>query len=172
MELLTDGITFLDADTLPCRPYLNTVRSPQRFKELWAPEILGEVDCRISVSALKKTTLKGEVLISAALKNLYGLLPRIKYKARSPHARGQLHRPDVQRIIADVYYTLGILFEGAVVDGTEKFISRDWQPDLGTAQPCGRVIWGNDLLAVDQRACEIAQEGMPAYLSWIDQMKG
>ncbi len=143
-----------------------------RCKQLWAPKLLKEVDCRISIGALKRTQLKGEVLISAAIKNLYGLFPRERYKARSAYSRGQLHRPDVQRVIADVYFTIGVLFDSAVVDGTQKFISRDWQPDLGIAQPCGQIIWGDDLLAVDRQACMVAAEGMPAYLTWIKQMSG
>lgn len=168
-NLLDDGIRFLDADTLPLKTYGNTASIHQRFSEMWAPALLEEVDCRISVSALKKTILKEQVLMSCVIKNLYGLFPRSKYKARSPNSRGQLHRPDVHRVICDVYYTLGVLFDGAVVDGTQKFISKDWQPDVGQVQPFDKVIWGEDLLAVDKTACTEAQEGMPAYLEWIAQ---
>lgn len=168
-NLLDEGIQFLDADTLPLKTYRNAASIHQRFSEMWAPAILEEVDCRISVSALKKTVLKEQVLMSCAIKNLYGLFPRSKYKARSPNSRGQLHRPDVHRIICDVYYTLGILFDGAVVDGTQVFISKDWQPDVGQAKPFGKVIWGESLLAVDEAACTEAGEGMPAYLDWIAQ---
>ena len=170
-ELLAlDGVRFLDADTLPCQPYPNTASVPMRYASLYAPVLLSEVDCRISIGCLKRTTLKGAVLMSCAIKNLYGLLPRAEYHARSPHSRGQLHRPDVQKIIADVYWTLGILFDGAVVDATEKFVSRDWEPDIGTAVPCGKIVWGSDLLAVDGRACELAEEGMPEYLAHIARM--
>lgn len=170
-ELEALGVTFLDADALPCVPYPNTSSRPQRFTELYAPQILREVDCRISVSCLKKTTLKENVLISGPIKNLYGLLPRARYHARSPHSRGQLHRPDVQKIIADVHYTLGVLFDGAVVDATQKFVSRDWEPDKGTAVDCGKILFGDDLLTVDRAACELANEGMPAYLNYIEAMR-
>lgn len=168
-NLLDAGIQFLDADTLPLKTFRNTASIHQRFSEMWAPAILEDVDCRISVSALKKTVLKDQVLMSCAIKNLYGLFPRSKYKARSPNSRGQLHRPDVHRIICDVYYTLGILFDGAVVDGTQVFISKDWQPDVGKARSFGKVIWGDSVLAVDEAACTEAGEGMPAYLDWIAQ---
>ena len=169
-ELEAQGVTFLDADALPCVAYPNATPRPQRFAELYAPEILREVDCRISVSCLKKTTLNGAVLMSGPIKNLYGLLPRARYHARSPHSRGQLHRPDVQKIIADVYYTLGVLFDGAVVDATQRFVSRDWEPDIGAAIPCGKILFGDDLLTVDRAACELANEGMPAYLAYIAGM--
>lgn len=169
--LLGDGIQFLDADTLPCKPYPNRAMSPHRFAEMWAPVLLDEVDCRISVGALKKTVIKEAVLMSCAIKNLYGLFPRARYKARSPHSRGQLHRPDVHRIICDVYSTIGLLFDGAVVDGSEKFISKDWQPDVGRGEPLGKVIWGDNLLAVDREACHLAGEGIPAYLNLLAEVK-
>ncbi len=169
--LLDEGMQILDADTLPLQEFPNYSPEPVRFKTLWAPELIAAVDCRISVGAFKRTTLKGRSLISASLKNLYGLLPRAKYKARSPHSRGQLHRPSVPEVLRDVYFSLGYLFEGAVVDCDQKFISRDWQPDKGSAVSIGQVIWGDDLLAVDRRACEIGQEPIASYLDEITALR-
>ncbi len=166
-ELADPGLRLLDADTLPHRAYDNTSRQPQRFARMQAPALLEEADCRVSVAGFKRTTLKGRPLISAAIKNLYGLFPRAVYHARSPHARGQLHVPDVQRVLVDVYFTLGIRFEGAVVDLTHKFISRDWQPDEGTAVPVGKVVAGADLLDVDLCAVELAGEPCSDYFQTI-----
>lgn len=167
--LLGDKVYFLDADTLPCIRYPNSASTPFRFEDMEAPALISEVDCRISIGCIKRTWLKNNVLMSCSIKNLYGLFPRAKYKARSPKSRGQLHRPDVHQVIADVYHTLGILFDGAVIDGTEKFISKDWQPDQGHGQPFGKVIWGDNLLECDRKACELAAEGMPAYLQAISK---
>ncbi|AEP10989.1 DUF362 domain-containing protein [Chloracidobacterium thermophilum] len=170
-ELDDPGLRLLDADTLPHKTYSNTFRQPQRFDRMQAPALLEEADCRVSVAGFKRTTLKGRPLISAAIKNLYGLFPRAVYRARSPHARGQLHVPDVQRILVDVYFTLGVRFEGAVVDLTHKFISRDWQPDEGTAVPVGRVVTGTDLLDVDLRAVELAGEPCSDYFQTIARQR-
>jgi uncharacterized protein (DUF362 family) len=169
-DLLDEGICVLDADTLEMGEYPNRAAHPVRFKSMWAPKLLQEVDCRISVGAFKRTTLKGEFLISASLKNLYGLFPRARYKARSTSSRGQLHRPSVPLVLQDVYFTIGNLFDGAVVDCDQKFISRDWKPDRGEAIPIGKVIWGDNLLAVDRAACEVAGEVPPAYLEAIEAM--
>lgn len=166
------NIMLRDADQEPCRAYPNTAREPQRFTEMFAPDLLAEADCRISIGCLKRTELKNRPLISASIKNLYGLFPRERYRARSPHARGQLHVPDVQKVIADAYFTLGVAFDGAVVDATHKFISRDWQPDVGHAVPVGRVIFGDDLVAVDRRACEVADEPVSDYLALIERLRG
>lgn len=170
-DLLDEGMQLLDADTLELMEYPNQASTPVRFKTLWAPKLLQTVDCRISVGAFKKTTLKERSLISASLKNLYGLFPRVKYKARSPHSRGQLHRPSVPEVLQDVYFTIGHLFDGAVVDCDQKFISRDWRPDVGNAMSIGQVIFGNDLLAVDERACEVGQEAIAPYLHPIQQQR-
>lgn len=169
--LLDDGMRVLDADSLNLVEYPNLASQPVRFSSMWAPELLQQVDCRISVGAFKRTTLKGRSLISASLKNLYGLFPRSRYKARSASSRGQLHRPSVPEVLQDVYFTIGHLFDGAVVDCDQKFVSRDWRPDRGDGIAINRVIWGADLLAVDQQACETAGEAIADYLTPLHEKR-
>jgi hypothetical protein len=170
-DLLDDRMQLLDADRLPLIEYPNLSPQPVRFKSMFAPALLKEVDCRLSVGALKRTHLKGEPLISASLKNLYGLFPRDRYKARSPHSRGQLHRPSVPQILQDVYFCIGHLFDGAVVDGDRKYYSPNWQPDKGQSIPLGKVFWGDDPLAVDRQACLVGEEPLPDYLSCIEALR-
>ena len=169
--LLTEGVRLLNADELECIEYPNLSPVPVRFKTMLAPKVLQEVDCRISVGAFKKTHLKGKPLISASLKNLYGLFPRAKYKARSPNSRGQLHRPSVPLVLQDVYFTIGHLFDGAVVDCTSKFVSADWKPDKGKTVSVKKVIWGEDLLEVDREACNAGAETEADYLAPIAQLR-
>ncbi len=170
-DLLDEGMQILDADTLPTIEYPNRSPTPVRFKTMLAPAILQTVDCRISVGTLKRTHLKGEPLISASLKNLYGLFPRAKYKARSPNSRGQLHRPSVPAVLQDVYGCIGHLFDGSIVDATQKYFSKDWKPNKGTAIDCDRVIWGDDLIAVDRHACVTCDEPIPDYLAAIEHQR-
>lgn len=170
-KLLDEGMQLLDADCLPLREYPNRSPQPVRFQSMFAPALLSEVDCCISVGAFKRTTLKGEPLISASLKNLYGLFPRAKYKARSVNSRGQLHRPSVPLVLQDVYFSIGHLFHGAVVDGDRKLISPDWKPDKGSAVFLGQVFWGDDLLSVDRQACQIGEEPIPLYLENIERLR-
>ena len=122
------------------------------------------------MEALKNTSLKGSPLLSASLKNLYGLFPRAKYKARSAHSRGQLHRPSVPQVLQDVYGTIGLLFDGGVVDCDLKFVSNDWRPDRVDAVLVGKVIFGESLLAVDRRACEVGGEPAAEYLGKIGEI--
>jgi uncharacterized protein (DUF362 family) len=168
-SLLDSGMQLLDADELPLKEYPNLSPSPVRFQSMFAPKILEEVDCRISLGAFKRTILKTP-LISASLKNLYGLFPRARYKARSDKSRGQLHRPSVPQVLQDVYFTIGHLFDGGVVDGNLKFVSKDWKPDKGQAVELGKIFYGDDILAVDRIACEVGGEAVPEYLDALARM--
>jgi len=161
---LDEGMQLLDADELPTIAYPNQAKHPQRFSALFAPELLQTVDCCLSIGTFKRTLLKQDPLISAALKNLYGLLPRAKYRARSPHSRGQLHRPSVAAVLQDVYGCIGHLFQGAIVDVTLRLVSPDWRPDRGQTIDCQQIIWGDSLLQVDQLACQVCNEPLPDYL--------
>jgi uncharacterized protein (DUF362 family) len=170
-NLLDEGMKLLDADELPLKEYFNHSPQKARFTSMIAPAILEEVDCRISVGALKRTYIKDKALISASLKNLYGLFPRAKYKARSAKSRGQLHRPSVPLVLQDVYFTIGYLFDGAVVDANLKFVGKDWRPDKGEAIKIGKVFYGENILAVDRKACEVSGELVPDYLDAIESLK-
>jgi uncharacterized protein (DUF362 family) len=169
--LLDEGMQLVDADQLAIAEYPNFSPAPVRFNSMFAPALLREVDFCLSVGALKRTILKGEPLISASLKNLYGLFPRSRYKARSPNSRGQLHRPSVPLVLQDVYFSIGYFFDGSVVDGDRKFHSRDWHPDRGEAIDLGKVFCGEDLVTVDYEACRLAGEPIPDYLLKIKQLR-
>ena len=170
-SLQDSNLNLVNADDLPLKEYPNLSPAPVRFKTMWAPALVETADCRISIGALKQNILKGEPLISAALKNLYGLFPRAKYKARSPNSRGQLHRPSVPLVLQDVYGCIGHLFDGAVVDGDRQFVSKDWKPDKGQSIELGQVFQGEDLLAVDREACRIGDFPAPSYIASIEQLR-
>ncbi len=170
-NILDSGMRWMDADDLTCVEYENKSPNPVRFKTMWAPKILTEVDCRITVGTFKRTILKDEVLISASLKNLYGLFPREKYKARSANSRGLLHRPSVPGVLQDIYFCIGHLFDGAVIDADQRLISPDWKPDRGETITPGQVFWGDDPIDVDRLACETLGEAIPNYLEAIDHLR-
>jgi hypothetical protein len=169
--LLDEKMELLDADTLPLAEYPNLSPAPVRFQTMWAPALLQEVDCRITIGAFKRTILKNKPLISASLKNLYGLFPRSKYHARSLNSRGQLHQPSVPLVLQDVYFCIGHLFDGAVVDADLRFVSPDWKPDRGKSIEFGKIFSGLDPIAVDRSACIAAGEAIPDYLDAIDKLR-
>ena len=171
--LLDSEMRVADAESLIMAEFPNLLAEPIKYKHMTAPAYIAEFDCKISVGAFKRTMLHGEALISASLKNLYGLFPRDVYHARSPYARGQLHRPSVPLILRDIYFTIGHHFDGAVVDLKEKYVSPDWRPDRvrDVAHPVGKVVWGDDMIAVDQAACRVANEPVASYLQAIQALR-
>ena len=172
-DLIDRETRLADAEDLVMKEFPNLNPQPVRYATLTAPAYIEEFDCAISVSTFKRTTLHDEHLYSASLKNLYGLFPRALYHGRSPYARGQLHRPGVPLILRDVYFTIGHHFDGAVVDLTAKYLSPDWKPDrtAKVAHPVGQVVWGDDLLAVDEAAARIAGEPIPEYIHEIKALR-
>lgn len=171
MDLLDDEMRVADAESLLMAEYDNLLAEPVRFKTMTAPKYVGEYDCVISVGTFKRTMLHDKPLISASLKNLYGLFPRGKYRGRSPYSRGQLHRPSVSEVLKDIYFSVGHYVDGGVVDLTHKLVSPDWHPDKGEAVPVGQVVWGDDLLAVDEAACRIAGEPVADYIAPIRALR-
>lgn len=171
-KILDDEMRLAPMEDLLTREYVNQSPHPIRFDRMTAPEYLAEFDCVISVGAFKKTVIGGTPLISASLKNLYGFFPRETYHARSPHARGLLHRPSVPEVLQDIYFTIGQYIHGAVVDLTAKYVSPDARPDRsrGVSVPVGQVVWGDDMLAVDETACRLANEPVPDYIGAIRQL--
>lgn len=167
--LLDEEMRAADVEILPTRLYQNRLPQPRKYRSMSAPAYLAEFDCVISVAPFKRTQLNGQPLISASLKNLYGLFPRSLYHGRSPHARGQLHQPSVADVLQDIYFCIGEHIDGAVVDLTHMYDSPDWRPDRqrGVAHPVGKVIWGDDPVAVDETACRAAGVPIPDYLTAI-----
>lgn len=170
-EHLDDNMRLGDLENLQMDTYPNLLDDPVKYKEMIAPAYLKEYDCCISVGTFKRTTLKGEALISASLKNLYGVFPREQYSGRSKNARGQLHTPSVPEVLKDIYFSVGYLFHGSVVDLTHKLVSPDHRPDVGEQVPIGKVVWGDDLLAVDETACRLADEPVASYIPAIRELR-
>jgi uncharacterized protein (DUF362 family) len=165
--LASDRVTVFDAESLPARVYDNASPKPCRFASFVAPELLANADVCISVAPFKRTVLNGAPLISASIKNLYGLFPRAVYHARSPNARGKLHLPSVHKVLVDVFHTLGPYFGFGVIDLHEKYVCDDWHPDRGQAVPVGQVLAGENLVALDRYACAVADEAVCEYLQLL-----
>lgn len=172
-DLLDEEMRIGSAEDTRMIDYPNLLPEPVKYASMTAPGYIRGFDCVISVGAFKRTVLNDQVLISASLKNLVGFFPRDIYHGRNPHARGALHTPSISEVLTDVYFTIGHHVDGAVVDLTHKYVSPDWRPDRvrGVAEPVGKVVWGDDLLAVDETACRLAGEAVPDYIPAIRALR-
>lgn len=124
-DLLDGNMQAIDVNSLGVGPYANRLPQPQTYRSVLAPTLLDEVDCRISLSAVTPGDL-------AAVRALYGLIPAV---------------PQHNTGLTDLYFTLGLRFDGAVVEAGD------------------RVFWGDELLAVDEAALRHAGADLPPVLA-------
>lgn len=172
LEIMDDNMRLANVEDLPMKPYINPLPEPYKFSEIIAPELFEEYDCRISVSAFKQATRDGNPYVEASMQNLYGLLPREHYALPDdPTERGQLTGDDAPDILRDLYFTLGHLFEGFVVDLNEMLVSDTARVDRGESIKIGQVVWGEDMIGTDESACRLAGVPVPDYLKTIDKLR-
>jgi len=173
LEHMDDNMILADLETMPMKAYKNPLAEPFKFESMYAPELFEEYDCRISVSSFKRTVqANGQPLVRASMENLYGLFPRERYaQPENPHERGQLMGDDADGILRDMYFSVGRFFDGVVVDLDQILVSEDDRLDTGDAKAVGHVVWGDDLLAVDEVACTVAGEPVPDYLKTITKLR-
>jgi hypothetical protein len=104
-------------------------------------DFINEYDCCISISGFTPTP-QG---VYATLENLSSM---IKPAPIAPS----------NEVLQDVYFTLGHYFHGAVVDFSQS-------------DDIGQVVWGDDLLAVDEVACQLAGQPIAEYIAPIRQLR-
>lgn len=171
-ELLDAEMRVGDVDQLLMENYRNTSPEPVKYKTMRAPGYIRSYDCVITVGTFKRVLLDGKPHISASTKNLFGLFPREHYGGADKNSREQLHEPSVPEVLKDVYFSIGHFFHGAVVDLTEKYVSPDARTERdNVSEPVGKVVWGDDMLAVDETACKLVGEDVPEYIHDIRRLK-
>lgn len=163
-SIVDDEMRAADMTHLLTRDYANHLPNPI-FSTLTAPEYLDEFDCVIGVAPFKKTVVQGQPLISASLTSLIGFFPNALQE--------QLRQMPLAAALTEIYFTIGQYINGAVVDLTAKYVSPDAREDRSrnVAVPVGQVVWGDDLLAVDEAACRIAGEPVPDYMKTIQALR-
>lgn len=167
-EMLDGEMRYADTEELLDDKFVNKLETPFKFKELVAPGYLHSYDCVINLSTLKRTSQ----IAGASLLNMFGVLPRRIYSRNSETVRGALFEPNAADVLKDVYSTLGEHIDGVVIDLTEKYVSADARFDKADAgQAVGQVLWGEDMLALDEAAFRMAGEAVPAYIDEIRQLQ-
>ena len=172
-KLLDAEMRVGNAEQLIMDNYPNTSPEPVKYTAMRAPAYIRGYDCVITVGTFKRVSLHGHPHISASTKNLFGLFPREEYGREGSYIREQLHEPSIPEVLKDVYFSIGHYFHGAVVDLTEKYVNSDERTDSEEAltEPVGKVVWGDDMLAVDEAACKLVGEDVPEYIHEIRRLK-
>jgi uncharacterized protein (DUF362 family) len=135
-----------------------------RLRELYFPETVVTADLLVSMPKLKTHHWAGATL---SLKNMFGLIPGALYG----WPKNVLHWAGIHESIVDINSTVPVP-TFAIVDGIVGMEGNG--PIQGTAKPCGVLLFGDDLVAVDATAARLMSldPGKIAYLRAAGEFLG
>ncbi len=152
-------VLMLDVNNCTYLEVENPLLHPFVMPTFWIPNIILSCDYLITVSCFKVIGSNGHFSIM----NLLGLLPQSKYRGYSSNDKSFLHSLGIQKVIADLYFTLP--FDLGIIDAQKKLTSQE-SSTQGTIEEQGEIIIG-DPFQVDCEASEIAKADTE-YLRWIE----
>lgn len=135
-----------------------------RLGELRLPDTVLRADLLVSMPKLKTHHWAG---VTLSMKNLFGVLPGAIYG----WPKNVLHWAGLQESILDINSTIPVP-RFAIVDGIVGMEGNG--PIQGTAKPCGVLIVGDDLVAVDATAARLMtiDPAKVPYLARADEFLG
>lgn len=137
----------------------NPLSHPYAIPTFWVPNIILACDFLISVSSFNVFGNSGNFTI----RNLLGLLPFSKYKGSSRSSPGELYKLGIDKVIADLYFTLP--FDLGIIDGRKKFVGEE-NSEKGEIEDYNKIFIG-DPYEVDLEASKL--EGLePEYMKLIE----
>lgn len=137
----------------------NPLAHPYAIPTFWVPNIIIACDYLISVSSFK--VVGGSP--SFTIRNLLSLLPYSKYKGSSRSSLGELYKLGIDKVIADLYFTLP--FDLGIIDGRKKFAGEEGS-DRGEIADLNKIFIGEPY-EVDIEAMKL--EGLESeYMKLIE----
>jgi len=137
----------------------NPLPKPLAVPTFWVPNVILSSDYLITVAPLKVFNGMGNL----SLMNLLTVLPSSKYSDETPDGWGDLHKLGIDKVIADLYFTLS--FDLGIIEARHKFTSRG-DPIQGESEEYGKVFIGEPL-EVD---CEVS-EALGLKTGYLDLIK-
>jgi len=126
----------------------NPLASSFALSTFWVPNVVLSSDYLITVAPFKVLENSG----SFSIMNLLSLLPVSKYCGESSSGWGALYDLGIQKVIADLYFTLP--FDLGIIDAHLKFTGEEG-PFKGKVEEYGKIFVG-DPYDVDYEASEVA----------------
>lgn len=111
----------------------NPLPHPFAMSTFWLPNLVLYCDYLISIAPCKVVGGQG----SFSIANMISLLPVSKYHGDSDYGWGALHSLGIQKVAADLYFTLP--FDLGIVDATTK-LTYDDDPVQGEHEDCGYLF--------------------------------
>jgi len=117
-------------------------------ESFWVPNVVLRSDFLISVTPFKVRGNSGNFSVA----NLLSLLPVSKYKKCRSGGWGALYELDIEKVLADLYFTLP--FDLGIIEARQKFFYAD-DPTKGEAEDYGKILAGEPH-EIDLKASQIA----------------
>jgi uncharacterized protein (DUF362 family) len=140
----------------------NPLPHPFVVPTFWVPNVVLSSDYLISVAPFKVVGGNGYFSVP----NLLSLLPVSKYRGDASVGWGTLYELDIDKVIADLYFTLP--FDLGVVDARQKFVGPENSPQ-GKVEEYGKIFAGEPY-DVDREAAQ-ASGAAASYLTLIEAGK-
>ncbi len=125
----------------------NPLPHPFAISTFWVPNVVISSDYLISVTTFN--VIGGSGMFS--IKNLLSLLPINKYKGNSEEGWGALNEFGMDKVLADLYFTLP--FDLGIIDARHKFIS-DSDISKGKIEQYGKIFAGEPY-EIDREASQV-----------------
>lgn len=124
----------------------NPLSKPLIVPTFWIPNVILSSDYLITVTPLKIINGKPELTIA----NLLSILPNTKYTSQESY--DQLYSLGIDKVIADLYFTLP--FDLGIVEGRQLFSSTGGDYTKGKVEEYGKVFVGEPF-QVDSEICDL-----------------
>ena len=126
----------------------NPLPKPFALPTFWIPNVILSSDYLISVSPMKIINNRPEMSVL----NLLSTLPSTKYGNRNPNGWDSLYSIDIDKVMADLYFTLP--FDLGIIEARQKFVGKSQQLNQGTVEDYGKIFYG-DPFDIDNEACQL-----------------
>ncbi len=127
----------------------NPLPKPFAVPTFWIPNVILSSDYLISCSTMRVINDRPEFSVM----NLLSTLPSTKYGARSANGWDSLYSLGIDKVLADLYFTLP--FDVGIIEARQQFVGTSPLLKDGKIVDLGKIIIGEPF-DIDNDACQIA----------------
>lgn len=126
----------------------NPLPKPFAVPTFWIPNVILSSDYLITVATCKVINERPDFSVM----NLLSVLPSTKYGNRSAMGWDSLYSLGIDKVLADLYFTLP--FDLGIIEARQTFTGKSPQTNLGTVDDLGKIFIGEPY-DIDNEACQM-----------------
>jgi hypothetical protein len=126
----------------------NPLPKPFAVPTFWIPNVILSSDYLITLSTLKIINDRADF----GIMNLLSTLPSTKYGSRSPSGWESLYGLGIDKVMADLYFTLP--FDLGIIEAQQLFKGKGQQLSQGTTENFDKIFTGEPF-EIDNEACQL-----------------